>query len=244
MLTRLYSDGVIAKLKKIPQIVWYLFYGLASLFASAYLLKQVGLDYVEIARQLGLAVAPERLLILFYPMLFVADIVIFEILAYFAHMILIKRFPEMSMSDFVFKLRLTQIIALAAIGVLSLLFFAFPSISSIGATVLNTLIQGVMLGFFLFELSKSYARTPHAAYKYLASIYIGINMIWGAFTLAMLFTSIAQTMDYVDAGIKLALYLPIILLAYVQHKALKKLPPRESKAEPVKDDTVYKDFGF
>lgn len=245
MFAKLYSDASIAKLKKAPQIVWYIFYGLSSMFASLYLLKEMGQDYIEIANQLVSGMSPAGLLILFYPIFFVTEIVVFEIIAYFAHILMLRRFPELSQSDFVFKLRLTEIIVYVAIGIVSLLYIAFPVIAGTGSAVINSLFQAFMLGVFLYELTKNHARVPHKAYKYLATLYIGINLALNTMLLVILFTySDTTVMEYVDAAIKVGLYLLIAAFAYIQYKKLTKLPMKNSDITIQKDDKVFKDFGF
>ncbi|MDD4316377.1 MAG: hypothetical protein PHC84_04390 [Clostridia bacterium] len=245
MFAKLYSETTITKLKKIPLIFWYLFYGIAVMFASVYTLKEIGQDYIALLNEFITGFNTGRLLILFYPTLFVTEIIVFEIIAYFANTLLVRRFPEVAHSDFVFKLRLTEIIVFFAVGALSLLFFAFPVISSTGSVVLNSLFQAFFLGIFLYELTKNYARTPHAAYKYIASLYVGINLVLNVLMLTMLFTYQDTTvMEYVDAGIKVGLYLFIAFMAYLQYGKLKKLPPKDGGTMVLKDETVFKDFGF
>lgn len=245
MFAKLYSDATITKLKKVPQIVWYVLYGLSSMFASLYLLKEMGQDYIALANQLISGMSPAGLLILFYPMLFVVEIIIFEIIAYFVNILMLRRFPELSRSDFVFKLRLTEILVYVAVGIMSLLFFALPAAAEIGSAVINALIQAFMLGMFLNELTKNYARVPYKAYKYPASLYVGINLALNTMSLVILFTfSDTKVMEYVAAAIRVALYLLIAVFAYTQYNKLKKLPMKNDEITIIKDEKVFKDFDF
>lgn len=245
MFVKLYSDTTITKLKKVPQLLWYLFYGLSSMFASVFFLKQQGLDYIELANGLVSGMSASWMLIFFYPTLFIVNIVIFEIIAYFVNIVMLRRFPELAQSDFVFKLRLTEIIVLIAVGIISLIFFALPVIANTGSVVINSLFQAFMLGIFLYELTKEHARVPHNVYKYLATLYIGINLVLNTVSLVVLFTFPDTTVrEYIDAAIKVGLYLLIAAFAYMQYKKLKQLPMKNDDITPPKDDKVFKDFGF
>lgn len=245
MFTKLYSDSTIAKLKKIPQLVWYLFYGISTMFAELFMLKAMGEDSIAIVNELVTGVKASSFLILYYPTLLVVQVVVFEIIAYFANTLMIRRFPEIANSDFVFKLRLTLIIALLAIGLLSLPFFAYPPMADIGSAVITVAIKVFMLGMFLFELSKMFARKPHLAYKYLATLYIGINLALSILPLVMLFTyENTAPMEYVYFAIKVGLYLLATVFAYFQYNKLKSLPPKDDDITIIRDDKVFKDFGF
>ncbi len=255
MFEKLYSEETISKLKKIPLIVWYLFFGMASAFASLYALYMTGPEYISAANEIfsqHFANANMKgFLVMVYIMTIILDIVIFEIIAYFAYSILSRRFvTDLPMRDFVFRLRITMIIGYVIIGIVASIYFFLPSIQLITTAVVNTAVQNVLLAFFLFTICKNYISTglSHKAYSYMARLYLTILIVFNLVNLVSLFMldDSPTLMEYISFIIRLVLNLATILLAYYQYNKLKSIPPPDNTKieQPPEDDVIFKDFDF
>lgn len=250
MFEKLYSENLIAKLKKIPVFVWYLFFGIASSFASLYALINLGPEYLNLFAEQLPELNTQRFLYIFYPATFILDIVIFELVAYLIYSLIAKRFfVEISQFDFVFRLRLTMIILYFIIGLVSLIYFAFPQAQMLMSSILNPAVQSVFLAFFMYEICKNYVRSgvAHKAFLYIARFYLTIVIVFNIINLVSLFTVDNSTvMEYVSYSARLAVYLLASLLAYVLYKKLKSIPPKDEDNNIIKEEeqVVFKDFGF
>lgn len=253
MFKKLLSDKTINSLKKVPVFVWYLIFGVVSFFSSLYSNLEVGPDTISYFNEMMQGtVNTTRMLYLIYPLLILTDILIFEFIAYIAYSIFSRRFfLQISQKDFVFRLRLFVILANFFIGLISLIYFAFPQLMIIGTAILNMLITGVFLGFFLYEICRRYLPGIAAAkgYSYMAKIYLGINIIIAILNFIQYFVYEGSTsMEIIASAVQIIVIGLLMIFAYYQYKKLNDLPkdtPKEKIIiEEKKDETVFKDFGF
>ncbi|MFW5779974.1 MAG: hypothetical protein ACOCWI_00795 [Bacillota bacterium] len=249
LYNKIFTDKLIEKLKKVPVIIWYIIFGLSSLFASAYALQLTGNEIATMVREMFPGMNVLAILIISYPILMLFEIVIFEFIAYLVYTILFNRFLiRISQFDFVFRLRLVMIAAYLIIGIVSMVYFIFPQAYSIGSAVINVVVTTLLLGMFLYAACKDYIPNNNQAdaYKYVARLYLGIYLALSVFSFVMLFAfDDSVLMEYLEYGLRVLALTIISLLAYFQYLKLKQIPPEEPKKEKEKsDESVYKDFGF
>lgn len=257
MLTKLFSDNLIIKFKKIPVFVWYLIFGLTSFFATLYTTLDMSGSYKAMFEELYPHLNSGQFLYIFIPMVIVIDIVIFEFLAYLVYSIMSRRFLiKISQFDFVFKLRLTMILGYIIVGLISLVYFVLPEnivsqVATIGTSVINPFFQTLFLGMFIYIICKECLpkKVSFVAYSYIARFYLTIFIAMNIFNFALLFTVETTTLiQYIAAVARLIVYFGMIILAYIHYQKLKNLPPddknKESEKENEEDKVVFKDFGF
>lgn len=254
MFDKLYSEEVVSKLKKIPLFVWYLFFGLSSAFASLYALYIAGPEYIKVFNELFTEYFANANMKAFIGMVYfltvVFDVIIFEVIGYFVYSIIVKRFLiEVSMRDFVFRLRMTMIIAYLIIGIISVIYFFLPSIQLITTAILNTSVQNVLLTFFFFEICRKFIASglAHKAYLYVAKLYLTIAIVFSLVNLFSLFIldENVSVVEYIAFIIRLVVNLATILLVNYHYNKLKSIPPPENMIEQApEDDIVFKDFDF
>lgn len=250
MFEKLYSNETISKLKKMPIIVWYLLFGVASFFSSIYSVTSMGQEFITAFSEMFSGVNARRLLIVYYPLTFILDVIIFEVIAYLVYSLIAKRFfLQLSQDDFVFRLRLTMIIINVIIGLVSLIFFIVPEAQLLTNAIVTPFAQAFFLAFFFFEICKNFVPLSfaHKVYLYIARIYLVVFIAINAINLITLFTlEGVKAMEYLAAGARLLVYSLMFFLVYYHYNKLKSIPPKEPpKDEQEKpDETVFKDFGF
>lgn len=252
MFSKIFSEKTMTTLKKVPIFVWYIIFGIASLFSAIYGLKEIGVDYIEVFSEKLPDVSAEKFLLILYPMMFVLYIVIFEIIAHLVYNLMYRRFLlTITQSDFVLKMRLMIIMSNLCIGIISLVFFLLPQIAMVTSAIVNPFFLILFLGFFLYEIcSKSVPNNNGAlAYTYVARLYLGIMITLSIFNVVMLFTIEGVVfMEYLASTIKVILLVAMSGFAYLQYNKLKNLPkdPPQSGGSVIEevDNTVFKDFGF
>jgi hypothetical protein len=250
LYNKIFSDKLIEKLKKIPVFVWYIIFGLSSLFASAYALKATSNEVVTMVKEMVPEINVNAVLIMSYPMLMLIEIVIFEFIAYLVYSVFYRFRIKMTQYDFIFRLRLILICAYLIIRLLSLIYFAFPQAAPIGSAIINVSVTTILLGFLTFAICKDFIpnNKQAEAYKFIARIYLGINIVMSLISFSMLFAfDDSLLVEYLQYGIRLFILMLLSVWAYFQYLKLRKLPPEEPKIDDKqekRDDNVYKDFGF
>lgn len=251
MFSKIFSEKTMLKLKKVPLFVWYLIFGIMSMFTSLYGLKEIGTDYVEILTEMLPGLNVGRVLFLFYPMMFIMDIVIFEIIAYFAFNVISKRYVlNIPRNEFALKLRIMIIMSNLVIGIVSLVYFLLPQIIFISTAIVNTFVQTFVLGIFLYEICSHNIKNNkgHDAYMYIARLYLGIMLVFNILNIISLFTlENVPFIEYIASVIKIVIILIMSGIAYMQYTKLKNLPkdpPSDGGVTKEIDNTVFKDFGF
>ncbi|HHT84076.1 MAG: hypothetical protein ACOYEC_02740 [Christensenellales bacterium] len=251
MFNKLYSDKTTNKLQKIPVWAWMIFYGIASVFTSLYDLVNLRSDLVDFFNEFAPHLNSLRMLSLAYPLSVLIDIAVFELVAYLVYQLLAGRFfMDINQRNFIFRLRVTMIMANAAIGIVSLLYFALPQARLIMSSVVNPLARSFLLIMFMYEVSKQKIRPgiAHKAYLFATKYYLLFNIVINAIGLISLYLyEDVQISQYIAYACTIAVYALMGILVWKQYDILKKLPPEEQppqKDQPQQDDIIFKDFGF
>ena len=139
-----------------------IFYGIASVFTSLYDLVNLRSDLVDFFNEFAPHLNSLRMLSLAYPLSVLIYIAVFELVAYLVYQLLAGRFfMDINQRNFIFRLRVTMIMANAAIGIVSLLYFALPQARLIMSSVVNPLARSFLLIMFMYEVSKQKNPSRH-----------------------------------------------------------------------------------
>jgi hypothetical protein len=132
----LFSDGIVAKLRKIPAGVWVIFVILSFFFADAYGLLLSGEYYAATAKasyaQYDVSVNETTLGIFFALAEAALYALFFEIICNISYNLAVGRFRvALNRADFRFRLRYLLVIANTIIGILSIGYFFTQSINGV-----------------------------------------------------------------------------------------------------------------
>lgn len=240
-MKKLLSDGFIAGLKKIPIPVWYLFFALSAMFSDLYSLVFQGKETLA-ALATMFTDMPEvnfsRVLWIYYPLLAVIEVVIFELIVWAAYSILYRRsFITLSLNEFAFRTRFLMIIANVVSGLFALIYFALPEASSIISNTVSPLTSGLLLIFMLQYMVSVYVvpTLRKKSFLYMARLYLGISLAFAVFFFINSFIyEEVPVLDIIGGALGVVSVLILVLVAYL---AYKKIPLDGGNN---KDDDVFK----
>ena len=258
----LFKDEIIAKLRKLPTFVWYLFYAVSFFFRDAAALLGEGKTITESYRaafeEIGMTgvnfQAMSIVIIIFAAIIATA---IFELILWLAHSIIQRRFPiVINRNDFRYRVRLVFIISNIILGIIGIPnFFTDKTVGILGA-IFNFAVPAMLLIWFYEDFRVRYVpkARQHSLFRFVAMIYIGIYLALSVINLIrglVMFSATMSALDTVALCLDTVVIAAVAVVAYFDYRRLSKiaLEPEDNdlfikKEEKPNDDNIFKDLGF
>jgi len=257
----IFSDKVIATLRKVPVAVWFLLLAVTCFFVEC---KSIIDTTVLTAEQFNAALAEQEMEIsvnvtavtvlscIFEGLLSAA---IMELIFYAAYALLIRRYCcAINKKDFSFRVRLLVIIINLILGILNLTAFIGIEVGSIVAACTGFVIPALSVAWFYEDFRKKYVPKRHQGqiFGIAAAIAVGIAFIVKLIR-AIEYTVVTGTgisvFTLAAVWVDLGLTAIIGVLAYLNYRRLVKISKEpednalfEEKEKP--NDVIFKDLGF
>lgn len=267
----LLKDELIAKLRKVPTVLWVFLLAASFFFARAYgfisdaktVADTLATQWADTVAAAGVDfdVDTFMVIVLVFSAIATAFIYagIFELFMRIAHTVALRRYgAACHVSEFTFRLRLVMIVANVILGLVGIFDFFFPVAVNMLDAVFRYAVPTVFFALFYDDFRRKFVPKKNVAslFVFVARIYIIIYFAIALFTSVyelVLYRSELSVLDIVA----LATYPTIIALsavaAYIYAAHLKKVALEQEDNElfiikeetPDKeDDNVFKDLGF
>ncbi|MDY4655175.1 MAG: hypothetical protein SO386_03005 [Eubacteriales bacterium] len=257
----IFSDKVIATLRKIPTAVWFLLLAVVCFFkdcsqlitASSEIIAAFDKAIAEQGLQVTVNATALTVFSCIFQSLFVAALA--ELLMFVAYTVLARRFYcAINKKDFVFRLRIVIILSYFILGIFNISGFFWQAGYSLIVACTGYIIPALAIGFYYEDFRKRFVpKRNHAkCFGFAATIYVGIYFVLKLgtavrYTVAsgLNITALDMAAIWVDFG----LVVVSAILAYLDYRRLDKIAkepedndlfiPKENN-----DDKIFKDLGF
>lgn len=257
----IFSDKVIATLRKIPTAVWFLLLAVVCFFkdcsqlitASNEIINAFNQAFIEQGAEISVNATAVTVFSCIFEALLAAAIV--ELLMFVAYTVLARRFYcAINKKDFVFRLRIVVILSYFVLGIFNISGFFWEAGYSLIVACTGYIIPALALGFYYEDFRKRFVpKRNHAkCFGFASTIYVGIYFVLKLgtavrYTVAsgLNLTALDMAAIWVDFGLVVA----SAIFAYLNYKRLDKIAkepedndlfiPKENN-----DDKIFKDLGF
>lgn len=256
----IFSDKVIAALRKVPTFVWFFILAAVCFFKdSCYLITTSRLTaeafnqaFVEQGMQDVINVNAITVFSCIFEGIISAAII--EVVMYVAYTVTARRFYcAINRKDFSFRLRILLILCYFVLGIINITDFFWEAGSSLITACTGYVIPALALGFYYEDYRKRFVpKRNHAKlFGFAALIYVGICFVLKLVTAVRNTVSFSEVTDLEMAAlwVDFALVALSAVAAYFNYKRLDKIAkePEDNDLFIPKektDDTIFKDLGF
>lgn len=257
----IFSDKVIAILRKIPTAVWFLFLAVVCFFKDCSQLITAFKEVINVLNQAlieqGAEISVNATAVTVFSCIFEAllSAAIVELFMLVAYTVLARRFYcAINKKDFSFRLRIVFIMSYFILGIFNISGFFWQAGYSLIDACTGYIIPALALGFYYEDFRKRFVpKRNHAkCFGFAATIYVGIYFVLKLGT-AVRYTVTPglnlTVLDTVAIWVDFGLVVVTAVLAYLNYRRLDKIAkepedndlfiPKENN-----DDKIFKDLGF
>ena len=257
----IFSDKVIATLRKIPTAVWFLLLAVVCFFkdcsqfitASSEVVKAFNQAFIEQGSEISVNTTAVTVFACLFGGLFEAAIA--ELFMFVAYSVLARRFCcAINQKDFVFRLRIVVTICYFILGIFNISGFFWDAGYSLIVACTGYIIPALAFGFYYEDFRKRFVpKRNHAkCFGFASTIYVGIYFVLKLGT-AVRYTVVSgleiTALDMAAIWVDFGLVAVSAVLAYLDYRRLDKIAkePEDNDlfiSREDDDDKIFKDLGF